>query len=56
MKAPLRIAAETEDSPRGHVCIVPIHPTRFAGFDDKIISMYSRGMTTREIEGHLKEM
>lgn len=30
--------------------------TRFAGFDDKIISMYSRGMTTREIEGHLKEM
>ena len=30
--------------------------TRFTGFDDKIISMYSRGMTTREIEGHLKEM
>ncbi|MGH8336559.1 MAG: IS256 family transposase, partial [Gammaproteobacteria bacterium] len=30
--------------------------TRFAGFDDKIISMYSRGMTTREIEGHLKEI
>ena len=30
--------------------------TRFNGFDDKIISMYSRGMTTREIEGHLKEM
>ncbi len=29
---------------------------RFDGFDDKIISMYSRGMTTREIEGHLKEM
>ncbi len=30
--------------------------TRFTGFDDKIISMYSRGMTTRDIEGHLKEM
>jgi len=29
---------------------------RFDGFDDKIISMYSRGMTTREIEGHLKEI
>ena len=27
---------------------------RFTGFDDKIISMYSRGMTTREIEGHLQ--
>ena len=30
--------------------------SRFSGFDDKIISMYSRGMTTREIEGHLKEI
>ncbi len=36
--------------------IVAKHQTRFTGFDDKIISMYSRGMTTREIEGHLKEM
>ena len=31
-------------------------PTRFTGFDDKIISMYARGMTTREIQGHLKEI
>ena len=30
--------------------------TRFAGFDDKILSMYARGMTTREIQGHLEEM
>lgn len=30
--------------------------TRFDGFDDKIISMYARGMTTREIQGHLKEI
>lgn len=36
--------------------IVAKGQTRFRGFDDKIISMYSRGMTTREIEGHLKEM
>jgi putative transposase len=36
--------------------IIAKNQTRFAGFDDKIISMYSRGMTTREIEGHLKEM
>src|ERR1017187_4309857 len=35
--------------------IVAKHQTRFTGFDDKIISMYSRGMTTRETEGHLKE-
>lgn len=30
--------------------------TRFEGFDEKILSMYSRGMTTREIQGHLQEM
>jgi putative transposase len=36
--------------------MVAKHQTRFVGFDDKIISMYARGMTTREIEGHLKEM
>jgi putative transposase len=32
------------------------HQTRFEGFDDKIVSMYARGMTTREIQGHLQEM
>src|SRR5437016_437262 len=36
--------------------IVAKGQTRFTGFDDKIISMYARGMTTREIEGHLKEI
>src|ERR1700682_103660 len=36
--------------------IVAKHQTRFTGFDDKILSMYARGMTTREIEGHLQEM
>ena len=29
---------------------------RFNGFDDKIISMYARGMTTREIQAHLQEI
>jgi len=30
--------------------------TRFQGFDDKILSLYARGMTTREIQGHLEEI
>lgn len=30
--------------------------TRWTGFDDKILSLYARGMTTREIQGHLQEM
>src|SRR5258706_623707 len=32
------------------------HQTRWAGFDDKIVSLYARGMTVREIQGHLTEM
>ena len=36
--------------------IVPKHQTRFDGFDDKILSMYARGMTTREIQSHLQQM
>src|SRR5882762_8846554 len=29
---------------------------RFDGFDDKILSLYARGMTVREIQGHLSEL
>jgi len=36
--------------------IIPKGETRFTGFDDKIISMYARGMTTRDIQGHLQEL
>ena len=32
------------------------HERRFTGFDDKIIAMYARGMTVREIQGFLAEM
>ena len=30
--------------------------TRFDGFDNKILSLYARGMTVREIQGHLSEL
>src|SRR5215203_5956948 len=36
--------------------IVPKGQTRFEGFDDKILSLYARGMTTREIQAHLEEI
>ena len=36
--------------------IVQKHQTRFDGLDDKIVSMYARGMTTRDIQGHLQEI
>lgn len=36
--------------------IIKKHQRRFEGFDDKIISMYGRGMTTRDIQSHLKDI
>jgi putative transposase len=36
--------------------IIAKHQTRWTGFDDKIISLYARGLSVREIQGHLEEM
>jgi putative transposase len=36
--------------------LVPKRRRRLAGFDDKVLSLYARGMSTREIQGHLKEL
>ncbi|MBX9632476.1 MAG: IS256 family transposase [Burkholderiales bacterium] len=36
--------------------IVGKHERRFSGFDQKIVAMYARGMTVREIQGYLAEM
>ena len=36
--------------------IVRKRQTRWTGFDDKIVSIYALGMTTREIQGHLEEI
>jgi len=36
--------------------IIAKRQSRLDGFDDKVISLYARGMTTREIQGHLEEI
>jgi putative transposase len=36
--------------------IVEKHQRRFEGFDDKILSMYARGMSTRDIQEHLQDI
>ena len=36
--------------------LIPKGQTRFEGFDDKILSLCARGMTVREIQGHLTEI
>ncbi|MCJ2048463.1 IS256 family transposase [Methylobacterium sp. J-070] len=36
--------------------LIARYQRRFPGFDDKIVSIYARGMSTREIVGHLREL
>ncbi len=36
--------------------IVPKSRRRLEGFDEKVLALYARGMTTREIQGHLQEL
>jgi len=36
--------------------IIEKHQTRFTGFDENIISLYARGLSTREIQEHLEEI
>ena len=36
--------------------LIAKHQTRWSGFDDKILSLYARGMTVREIQSPLEEM
>lgn len=36
--------------------IVPKHQRRLAGFDDKILALYAKGMTTRDIQQIVKEL
>src|SRR3954469_4979682 len=36
--------------------LIAKYQRRFPGFADKVISMYARGMSTREIVGHLREL
>jgi putative transposase len=36
--------------------LIPKHERRFTGFDDKILALYARGLTVREIRAFLSEM
>jgi putative transposase len=36
--------------------LIPKHQTRWSGFDNKILSLYARGLSVREIQAHLQEM
>ena len=52
---PVRIAVPRDRAGDFEPVLIPKHERRFTGFDDKIIAMYARGMTVREIRGFLAE-
>ena len=53
---PLRIDVPRDRHGSFEPQLIGKHERRFTGFDDKIVAMYSRGMTVREIQAFLAEM
>ena len=52
---PLRIEVPRDREGLFEPLLIGKHERRFTGFDDKIVAMYARGMTVREIQGFLAE-
>ncbi|WP_224051906.1 IS256 family transposase, partial [Burkholderia cepacia] len=52
---PIRIEVPRDRDGSFEPLLIPKHERRFTGFDDKIVAMYARGMTVREIQGFLQE-
>lgn len=53
---PLRIEIPRDRQGSFEPQLIGKHERRFTGFDDKIIAMYARGMTVREVQAYLLEM
>ena len=52
---PVRIEVPRDREGSFEPVLIPKHERRFTGFDDKIVAMYARGMTVREIRAFLAE-
>jgi len=52
---PLRIEVPRDREGSFEPLLIPKHVRRFTGFDDKIVALYARGMTVREIQAFLAE-
>ena len=54
-KGAVRIEVPRDRAGSFEPILIPKHERRFTGFDDKIIAMYARGMSVREIQGFIAE-
>ena len=52
---PMRIEVPRDRDGSFEPLLIAKHARRFTGFDDKIVAMYARGMTVREIQAFLAE-
>ena len=52
---PLHIEVPRDREGSFEPILIPKHERRFKGFDERIVAMYARGMTVREIQGLLME-
>jgi putative transposase len=52
----LELAIPRDRHGRFDPVLIAKYRRRFAGFDDKIVALYARGMTTREIQAHVGEL
>jgi putative transposase len=52
---PLRIEVPRDREGSFEPLLIPKHERRFTGFDDKIVALYARGMTVREIRAFMAE-
>jgi transposase-like protein len=52
---PLRIEVPRDREGSFEPLLIAKHERRFTGFDDKIVALYARGMTVREIQAFLAE-
>ncbi|HXG88777.1 MAG TPA: IS256 family transposase, partial [Vicinamibacterales bacterium] len=53
---PLAIAVPRDRAGTFEPQLIPKHARRFTGFDDKIVALYARGLSVREIQAFLAEM
>ena len=55
-KGTLQIATPRDRAESLEPLLVPKHVRRFTGFDDKVVALYARGLTVREIQAYLVEI
>ena len=55
-EGPMELSIPRDRHGRFDPTLIAKYRRRFPGFDDKIIALYARGMSTRDIQGHVREL